>query len=60
MTQTSQDESESFLAAEKECGRLAQNCARWAAETQDRSVRNAFLAMAKELSRLGLQETRES
>ena len=60
MTQTSQDKSESFLGAEKECWHLAQNCARWAAETQDRSVRDAFLAMAKALTCLGLQDTREA
>ena len=46
-----------FMKADNECWRLAQSCARWAAETQDRSVRNAFMAMAKEWSRFGLQET---
>lgn len=45
------------MKAENECWLLAQNCVRWAAETRDRSVRNAFMAMAKEWSRLGLQET---
>jgi len=45
-----------FMTAENDCWRLAQSCALWAAETQDRTVRNAFMAMAKEWSRLGLQE----
>jgi hypothetical protein len=39
-----------------DCWRLAENCARWAAETQDWSVRNAFMAMAKELNGIALQE----
>jgi hypothetical protein len=55
MTRTPQDEPEIAHDVEAECWRLAQSCARWAAETQDRSVRNAFMAMAKEWSRLGLQ-----
>ena len=46
-----------FMKAENECWRLAQSCVRWAAETHDRSVRNAFFAMAKEWSRLGLLES---
>lgn len=45
-----------FMKSENECRRLAQNCARWAAETQDGSVRDAFMAMATEWSRFGLQE----
>lgn len=45
-----------FMKAENEFSRLAQSCARWAAETQDRNVRDAFMAMAKEWSRLGLQQ----
>ena len=49
-----------FMKAESECWRLAQSCARWAAETQDRSVRNAFMTMAKEWSRFGLQDTSEN
>jgi hypothetical protein len=48
-----------FMKAENECWRLAQSCARWAAEAQDPSVRNAFMAMAKEWSRLGLQENND-
>jgi hypothetical protein len=35
---------------------LAENCARWAAETQNWSVREAFMAMAKELNGFALQE----
>jgi hypothetical protein len=34
-----------FVKAENECWRLAQNCARWAAEAQHRNVRKAFMAM---------------
>jgi hypothetical protein len=41
---------------ENDCWRLAENCARWAAETQDWSVRKAFMAMAKELNGIALQE----
>jgi hypothetical protein len=55
MVQAPQDHPEISHDTENECWRLAQNCARWAAETQDRSVRNAFMAMAKAWSRLGLQ-----
>ena len=54
-----QDTPETRHTAENECWRLAQSCARWAAETQDRTVRDAFMAMAKEWSRLGLQESTE-
>lgn len=45
-----------FMRADNECWRLAQICARWAVETQDISVRDAFMAMAKEWSSLGLLE----
>ena len=45
-----------FMKTENDCWRLAQSCARWASETRDRSVRDAFMGMAKEWSRFGLQE----
>ena len=45
-----------FMKADNECWHLAQSCARWAAETRDRSVRDAFMVMAKEWSHFGLQE----
>ena len=51
MTRMAHANTAAFRQAEHEC------CARWAADTQDRSVRSAFMAMAKEWSRLGLQET---
>lgn len=57
MTRMAQVSPAAFRQAEHECWRLAKFCARWAADTQDRSVRSAFMAMAKEWSRLGLQET---
>ena len=57
MTAKSEDKSPRFYTTESECWRLAKSCAQWAADTRDRSVRDAFMAMAKEWSRLGLQET---
>jgi hypothetical protein len=48
------------MTTDNECWRLARDCACWAAETQDRSVRTIFLAMAKAWSRLGLQEDFDS
>lgn len=45
-----------FVKADNGCWLLAQSCARWAADTRDRTVRDAFMAMAKEWSRFGLQE----
>jgi hypothetical protein len=59
MKQMPQDKPEICYEVENECWRLAQSCARWALDSQDRSVRDAFLAMAKELSRLVLQEARK-
>jgi len=57
MTRTPQDQVEIPIEAKNECWRLAQDCARWAAETHEPSVRRAFMAMAKEWSRLALQGT---
>jgi hypothetical protein len=43
----------------EECWRLAQNCARWAAENKHPNVRDAFMAMAKGWAQLAIGDYKD-